>query len=86
VCVFHSVTIVYAYMLVQLVHCLHEYQTGSHVKLAFKGHCYNALYDEFLEIIEETDKDNYHSLKLRKLLKSIGKEGRYVVFSFMLCY
>lgn len=76
-CVFHSATAVYlSYIHTQLVHCLHEYQTGSFVKLSFKGQYYDAVHMDFSEIIEETINHSYHGEKLKKLLRRIGKEGR----------
>ncbi|KAF8238986.1 hypothetical protein L208DRAFT_1239825, partial [Tricholoma matsutake] len=55
-----------------LVHCLHEFHTGSHVKLSFKGQEYNAVHQEFVDIIQMTMKHAYHGPKLQKLLKKIG--------------
>jgi hypothetical protein len=73
-------------MLIQLVHCLHEFQTGSYIKLAFKGQFYNFMYGEFLAIIEETGKNDYYNTKLQKLLRRIGKEEWYIYYSFILCF
>ncbi|KAF8232143.1 hypothetical protein L208DRAFT_1465797 [Tricholoma matsutake] len=58
-----------------LVHCLHESQMGSHVKLSFKGQEYDAVHQEFMDIIQMTMKHQYHGLKLRKLLRKIIWEG-----------
>ena len=60
----------------QLVHCLHEFQTGSHIRLSFKGQEYDAVHQEFVEIIEMTMNHTYHGLKLQKLLKKIGQDGQ----------
>ncbi|KAF8229626.1 hypothetical protein L208DRAFT_1285634, partial [Tricholoma matsutake] len=59
-----------------LVHCLHKFSTGSHVKLSFKGQEYDAVHQEFVDIIQMTMKHAYHGPKLRKLLKKIGQDGR----------
>jgi len=60
---------------VQLVHCLHEFSTGLHVKLSFKGQEYDAMHQEFVDIIQMTMKHAYHGPKLQKLLKKIGQDG-----------
>ncbi|KAF8240967.1 hypothetical protein L208DRAFT_1215051, partial [Tricholoma matsutake] len=59
-----------------LVHCLHEFQMGLHVKLSFKGQEYDAVHQEFMGIIQMTMKHQYHGLKLWKLLRKISREGR----------
>ena len=60
----------------QIVHCLHEFQTGSHNGLQFTGQDYGAIYNEFLDLVEDVDKHPYHGPKLVTLLKMIAKEGR----------
>ena len=49
---------------------------GFHIKLSFKGQEYNAVHQEFMDIIEMTMAHAYHGPKLRKLLKKIVQDGR----------
>ena len=60
----------------QLVHCLHEFITGSRVNLSFKGQEYDAVHQEFVDIIQMTMRHAYHGPKLRKLLKKISRDGQ----------
>jgi hypothetical protein len=60
----------------QLLHCLHEYKMGSLIKLSFRGQEYDAMHQEFVDIIQMTMKHAYHGPKLQKLLRKIGQDGQ----------
>ncbi|KAF8231506.1 hypothetical protein L208DRAFT_1277130 [Tricholoma matsutake] len=66
----------------QLVHCLHEFHMGLHVKPSFKDQEYDAVHQEFVDIIQMTMKHAYHSPKFRKLLKKIGQDRQQVKHAF----
>ncbi len=63
------------YMIIQLVNCLHEYQSGLYNSINFTEHVYNQVYDKFSNIVAGTLRDSYHGKKLYKLLQRISKEG-----------
>jgi hypothetical protein len=63
------------YMIIQLVNCLHEYQSGSHSNVNFTGQAYNKVYDQFWNLVAGTLKNRYHGKKLHKLLRRISEEG-----------
>jgi hypothetical protein len=62
----------------QIVNCLEEWRTGTHIKIPFTGDRYDSVYQDMMSLICAVEEDNYHGQKLRKLLASIASDGRYV--------
>jgi hypothetical protein len=77
-------------LFLQIVNCLEEWQTGTHIKIPFSGDRYEGIYQGFISLIDTTEEHDYHGDKLHRLLSSIAIDGRYVnninVFLHFLLY
>jgi Domain of unknown function (DUF6532) len=62
--------------LLQIVNCLEEWQTGTHVKIPFSGDRYETVYKEMGSLIQTIEDNAYHGRKLRNQLSAIATDGQ----------